>query len=645
LRALLRRATRYPLPVYLTLNNIVRDNRPGEEHLAAAMADAGFSHSRAFLARKLQRGECMLLLDALDEVAERGAQQRVLAKINRLQHSYGAGNQVLVTSRIAGFPYSLNGYLQLEVQELDQAQVERFVRSRRIDGLLRGLARSPRMQLLASNPLLLSLITLLYEQNWRLPERRVELYEECAALLIEKWDEIRGITRAPRFAPEQKRQALVGIAVHFHEAGTRVFEQHALFAALTAVLPRDDGDGESSTEFLEELMAHTGLLRQKSRSTYDFVHLTFQEFFTACAYQESGDTEGLLGHLGEAWWREVIRLYAALAHDATLFLKRLAEEDAILAAECLADCRTVHAPAFRRAAEAIVEDLQRRVREDADRRQEAADALAAEIGGWGSTEYLRAAVTEREHHPESALAALLAFARAANAEILDTLTSDLGSSLRFLHAQLPVVRPSLRPRILSLLARLGHPLLFVPAGEFLIGDDGRLANQRPGHAVTLSEYWIDKYPVTNEQYARFAQETGHENDEWRKAFTPGKERHTVVNVNWDDAHAYGKWCGKRLPSEAEWEKATRGTDGRIYPWGNAWDGNKCNISGRGTTPVGHYPQGISPYGCHDMSGNVQERVADWYAPDYYAHSPASNPRGPRLSCAAVFGTVSHCDWD
>jgi formylglycine-generating enzyme required for sulfatase activity len=182
----------------------------------------------------------------------------------------------------------------------------------------------------------------------------------------------------------------------------------------------------------------------------------------------------------------------------------------------------------------------------------------------------------------------------------------------------------------------------VPAGEFLMGSaEGEgSSDERPQHTVYLDAYYIGKYPVTNVQYQVFVQATGHEEPyDWHDgAYPKGKENHPVVEVSWRDAAAFCQWAtdvtGRSLflPTEAEWEKAARGTDGRRYPWGEqAPTPRHCNFDEQvgDTTPVGRYsPQGDSPYGCCDMAGNVWEWVTDWYDADYYAKSPRENPSGP-----------------
>jgi eukaryotic-like serine/threonine-protein kinase len=161
----------------------------------------------------------------------------------------------------------------------------------------------------------------------------------------------------------------------------------------------------------------------------------------------------------------------------------------------------------------------------------------------------------------------------------------------------------------------------VPAGEFTFGGDEQ-PNASPSQKINLPAFSIDVYEVTNEQFAAFVQATGYKttaeqaNDPgWRPYFTPGKEQHPVVKVSWDDATAFCKWASKRLPTEQEWEKAARGTDGRRYPWGNDFSPDKANgrESGyRGTLPVGSLPAGASPFGGMDMAGNVAEWTADLY---------------------------------
>ncbi|MBM3466035.1 MAG: formylglycine-generating enzyme family protein, partial [Armatimonadetes bacterium] len=131
-------------------------------------------------------------------------------------------------------------------------------------------------------------------------------------------------------------------------------------------------------------------------------------------------------------------------------------------------------------------------------------------------------------------------------------------------------------------------------------------------------YLVDKFPVTNEQFEKFvAAEEYVPKSDWRRCFTPGRENHPVVMVSWTDASEYARWADKRLPSEAEWEKAARGVDGRKYSWGNKWDPARLNSLEKGphtTTSVGHYVEGASPYGVMDTLGNVWEWTADTYKP-------------------------------
>jgi formylglycine-generating enzyme required for sulfatase activity len=162
-------------------------------------------------------------------------------------------------------------------------------------------------------------------------------------------------------------------------------------------------------------------------------------------------------------------------------------------------------------------------------------------------------------------------------------------------------------------------MVLIPAGEFLMGsepdmDKEALPDERPQHTLYLPDYYMARTPVTNAQYAAFVESTGHSQPQhWKDGKPPsGKEDHPVVYVFWYDVVAYCDWLAEvtgkpyRLPSEAEWEKGARGTDGRIYPWGDLLEAWRCNIGGEGTSPVGVYPTGASPYGLLDMAGNVWE---------------------------------------
>lgn len=195
-------------------------------------------------------------------------------------------------------------------------------------------------------------------------------------------------------------------------------------------------------------------------------------------------------------------------------------------------------------------------------------------------------------------------------------------------------------------------MVFVPAGEFSMGSETGDADESPVHSVYLVAFYIDMFEVTNAQYrlcvdagacsppvktGSFTRDSYYEN--------PAFDDFPVMYVNWDMAQGYCAWRGMGLPSEAQWEKAARGSDGRTYPWGEGIDCQRANYYRQAgtdfiacvgdTARVGSYESGQSPYGAYDLTGNVWEWVADWYDASYYRNSPSSNPPGPDTGRARV----------
>ncbi len=525
---------------------------------------------------------------------------------------------------------------------------------------------------LARNPLILSLIALVHYRRTRLPQGRAKLYKECLEILLDVWDSRDKDIQISGPSYNAKETILREIAYYFHTGKITEAGREALEAIIEPLIPQLNCP-IGPAETLKQIEERSGILVSRAIGRYVFAHRTLQEYLTATKLAADPQKLFSLGpHLRDEPWREVILLYAGLIEDAGELVNFiLAQPDdadfnlLILAGQCLAEDVRVEdtsiKPKVLKQLEATF--AQPETAQAPLRFRRLGESLAA-IGGEDVLAFFAALLATGE--PRQRIAAAGALGQAgqssnpagAVAHLLPHLTAsddtnviraiclalaDLGLADEAALTALERVRQegdeSVRRSALWALLELGQAerfgLVKIPAGEFLMGSDPKIdkdaqGDEQPQHPLYLPDYYIAGTPVTNAQYAAFVQATGHrapyQSAEWAKPYNwtkqappRGKENHPVVLVSWDDAVAYCRWLGAALPTEAEWEKAAGGADGWIYPWGNEWDAGRCNTSEggkKGTTPVGSYPDGASPYDCLDMAGNVWEWCATQYAAEF-----------------------------
>ncbi len=611
------------------------------------------------------------IFDGLDEVVSEPVRVKVSRRLQdflqRRTHDY-----VLVTSRYQGYGAAVDlgaGFVQFHVRPLETDQVEAFVgrwfhaayqelygdtpkAAKEADAdaaLLKRILSGQDFTIgglreLRTNPLLLTVVCLVYHQEHALPRGRAALYDKCVNVLLQSWR--KGLYEQRRIEPFESRAAqrvLAALAwwMHGHgeeqalntaedEAGRRGSPSAHLatmakqVARPLAVTPARAGLGRNGRRFLERMRDESGILVTARPECCSFLHLTFQEYLAATHAVEKGLARDLVARAGRSWWRETILLAVAQATEPFLkdFFTAFLDSsewaaDLGFTAQCLEESAvTVLAPFLKKLSDPQTTDEQK-LRVLQLLRQKDDPALVKVCRALAKS-------------PEGELAA-------AAREILERVAAP--TRIEVVEGAPAELAAALKPGEVRVDPRTGMAFVRIPAGEFDMGSNESDA-EKPIHRVRLSApFMLGKYPVTNAEYERFltASESKSLPAYWNsKEFNQPQQ--PVVGLSWDDAQAFCKWAGCRLPTEAEWEYACRAGTTTTFHFGNSLSSKQANFDGNypyggaekgpyleKTSPVGSYAP--NAFGLYDMHGNVWEWCQDWYGP--YPKGPVTDPKGPR----------------
>jgi formylglycine-generating enzyme required for sulfatase activity len=605
------------IPVFLPLREL-RDLKKSLDDFIQLQLDQPHLETReGFGNRLLKRGCLLFLLDGLDEVAETGNRVKVSRWIEDALAAYPSCRFV-VTCRFAGYTDEarLNeDFLEMHMRPLDEKQAEAFIHNwYRIVETWRcsdknqalGIAkenaadliarlrqpefRARRMFEMTRNPLLLTNLCLVHLDRGNLPHTREKLYEECTEVLLERW---RGAKNIPsKMTARIGRRVLQPAALWMHQEENRTRASAGELAPVIDPALKSVGwEYGTAGDFLEAVRDESGLLTGWDQKHYGFMHLGFQEYLTAreirnIAFTNPSALRDIAGKFGQAWWQEVILLMLAL-EEPSLFTPFMRE---VVKVQGFAEHSGLMEMCLDEAAEKTVHPF--------------IELLALDPGH-------NKELWERQY-------AALRVAERLNKEAVEKLAKTLRN-----HPHDPIRRrvaelAAADAQVMMTAPRGGYELVRIPGGTFMMGSPETEAGRYPDevlHQVTLSDFYIGRYPVTNEEYGRFlaGNPDAKEPEEWsNRQFN--QPRQPVVGVNWHKAKVYARWAGLTLPTEAQWEYACRaGTRTRYYTGDKEEDLDRAGWysknSGKATHPVGEKePNG---FGLYDMHGNVWEWCEDW----------------------------------
>jgi HEAT repeat protein len=309
-----------------------------------------FHEAKEFVEKDLKTGKCQLLLDGFDELATKEQQEQIAVLIHQFMEKYHKC-QVVVTSRITGYHDELSGFTKLELMEFDDKQIELFLQNwfgasdlERATSMHAAIKANEQLKALARNPLMIAIIAIIYEEDRELPQRRAKLYERCVDVLLSKWDRQKQLKN--EYPVDKKEFILRKLAFYCHSNNKRSMTEKEVMQEMLMYFPQVRLKKGDAKPLLDEILQRSYLLRQISMDSYDFLHLSFQEYFTALELKEQEDgISTIIQHLEEPWWEEPILLYAGMSKDATALIKRIEQEvredifysNLMLFGKCVAD--------------------------------------------------------------------------------------------------------------------------------------------------------------------------------------------------------------------------------------------------------------------------------------------------------------------
>ncbi|MBI2471091.1 MAG: HEAT repeat domain-containing protein [Planctomycetes bacterium] len=326
----LKKQERICVPIPIILLKLLESGKSLRGYIDVVFEEYDFPKAKEFVEKDLKEGKCIILLDGFDELVSRENQEQITLQIQEFVKQYHR-TQIIVTSRIAGYNDELKDFTKLELMEFDDKQIKTFIENwfgktepDKTKSMLEAI-KSEYIKAIVRNPLMITITAIIYEEDKKLPQKRADLYKRCVEVLLSKWDVQKKLKNV--YAPDKKEFILRKLAFYGHSNNKRIMTEEEIIEEMLRHFPRTQLGREDAKPFLNEIWQRSYLLRQVSMGSYDFLHLSFQEYFTALELKEQDDgISTIIKYLPEPWWEEPILLYAGLKNDATNLIERMKKE-------------------------------------------------------------------------------------------------------------------------------------------------------------------------------------------------------------------------------------------------------------------------------------------------------------------------------